>query len=248
MAAYLITGANRGIGLAIIEQLYKDEKNLIIATVRNQSTAENLEKQYPRVKTIVINMADSYAKFESAFKLIDQFTPHGIDCLIANAGVLGEDALFESQLYDVDQYLDVMNINVGGVAKTYKAGFPYLFKTDNGVSKKFIIMSSVAGTTGGFVLGANAYGASKAAVNHLGKQIAEDNKSSGNELVKNSITILQHPGHVLSEMGADVAAIVGDEKFVSTEECAIKLVKLLNVFTVAHTGGFFDENGETMIF
>lgn len=248
MAAYLITGANRGIGLAILEQLSKDEKNLIIASVRSQSTADKLQKQYPKVKTIVIDMADSYAKFESAFKLIDQYSPAGIDYLFANAGVLGEDPLYSSTLYDVEQYLDVLNINVGGVAKTYKAAYPYLFKKDNGITKKVIITSSVAGTTGGFVLGGNAYGASKAAVNHLGKQIAEENKGSDNELVKNSITILQHPGYVLLDMGADVAAKVGSEGFITTEESASKMLHLAETFTLAQTGGFFDENGQTILF
>lgn len=248
MAVYLITGANRGIGLAMVEQLSRNEKNLIIATVRNQSTADKLQEQFPKIKIIVIDVSEPYSKFETAFKMIDQFSPNGIDYLFSNAGVLGEDPLFSSHLYDVDQYSYVMNINVGGVAKTYKAAYPYLFKKDNGIPKRNIIVSSIAGTTGGYVLGANAYGASKSAVNHVGKQIAEENKASDNELVRNSITILLQPGHVLLDMGAVVAAIVGTDKFVTTEESATKVLSVVDTFTLDQSGGFFDEVGQTILF
>lgn len=247
MTTYFVLGASRGIGLSLVKILAKDKSNLVIASVRTQKAANVLTSLgYDNLKIIFIDLASSYGEFEKEFKKFDQLAPNGIDVFIQNGGVEGPNFFPPAHQYDVDEYGDVFAVNVAGAAKAYKAVYPYLFKGTG--QKKIIITSSIAGSTGGLLIGANAYGASKAAVNHLGVQIAKENQSSDIDLVKNSTTILLHPGFVDTEMAIEAKKHFPPEGFIPADQSASGIIQVISKLTSEDTGKFLDNEGNEVPF
>ncbi len=83
----LITGSNRGIGLAFARQ-YAEKGWNVIATARNPEAAEALQALVAEHPTVVIERLDvtDHAALEA---LAQDYRDRPIDVLIKNAGVLG---------------------------------------------------------------------------------------------------------------------------------------------------------------
>ncbi|EGV60032.1 NAD(P)-dependent dehydrogenase [Yamadazyma tenuis] len=243
---YLIVGASRGIGLAYVKQLVSNESNLIIATARSEEAAAKLQALGPNVKTFLVDMQDPYSKFETSFKQLEALAPSGVDVFIHNSGISGPNFLLTPQEYDVDAYDEVLSVNIGGAAKSYKAAYPYIFKGKG--TKKVVFTSSLLGQVG-YPMAAQAYAVSKAGLNHLGYQIASNNANSGDELAKNSATILLHPGIVITDMTAasiDFKAKVPANFFITQEESVNGTLALVEKLTAADNGKFFNYDGEEL--
>ncbi|EGV60033.1 NAD(P)-dependent dehydrogenase [Yamadazyma tenuis] len=220
---YLIVGASRGIGFTYVKHLALNKSNLIIATARNENAAAKLQALGPNVKTILIDMQDPYSKFETSFKQLETLAPSGE--------------------YDVDAYDEVLSVNIGGAAKGYKAAYPFIFK-GKGI-KKIVFGSSLLGQVG-YPIKGQAYAASKAGLNHLGHQIASTNAKSGDELVKNSATILLRPGVVNTDMTSaslDFKAKVPPSLFISQDESVTGTLSLVEKLTNADSGKLFNYKG-----
>lgn len=236
---YLVTGVNRGLGLSFLKKLAADKSNIVIGTVRGAKAAEPvLALGLENVKLLYIDMSESYNKFESEFAQLNTLAPNGVDVVILNAGYDGPNFFPPAENYDVDAYADIFAVNVGGTAKAYKALHPHIFRGTN--AKKIVFLSSIAGSTGNFILGANAYGASKAAVNHLGVQIAKGNASSTDDLIKNSTTILLHPGFVDTAMAIEPKKVFGADSFISPDQSAETCIEVIESIGVNDTGKFLD--------
>ncbi|EGV65140.1 NAD(P)-dependent dehydrogenase [Yamadazyma tenuis] len=243
---YFITGTNRGIGLAYVEHLTSDKSNLVIATVRSEKAAGPLTAlNRDNLKIIYLDMADSSAKFEAAFKQLEHLAPNGIDVFIQNAGISGPKFLVPAEQYNAESYAEVLTINVGGSAKAYNALYPYLFKGTG--TKKIVFLSTIAAQIG-FPAGGNAYSASKAAVNHLAVQIAKQNAGAENELVRNSATVMLHPGLVETDMAEEPKAVWGSAGFISPSESVEKSLKVVAGLTAADTGKFLSYEGDELPF
>lgn len=83
----LITGANRGIGLAIAKELNNHGAN-ILAGVRNPDGASQLKKDIPNVSVIRLDVTDT-ASVDSAIEVMKS-SKTKLDVLINNAGVMYE--------------------------------------------------------------------------------------------------------------------------------------------------------------
>ncbi|EGV63572.1 hypothetical protein PSN45_004555 [Yamadazyma tenuis] len=239
---YLVVGASRGIGYAYVKVLSAVPTNLVIATARDHQSAKKLESLGSNVKTILIDMQDPYAKFEAAFKVLDTLAPNGVDVFIHNAGISSSDASKSSLEFDADQYQKILDVNVGGPAKAYKAAYPYIFKGKG--TKKIAFVSSTVGQVGwevspGGGQGFNAYGASKAALNHLGVQIAKENAGSDVDLVKHSVTVLLCPGLVATDMAK------GFEGAMPPEVSVAASLAVISKTTAADSGKFYGHSGES---
>jgi NAD(P)-dependent dehydrogenase (short-subunit alcohol dehydrogenase family) len=94
MASYLITGAARGIGFALVKQLAampKTEVAMIFATSRSQSAAlkELAGNNADRVIFVELEVT-SEASIHNAVKLVEEnLNGKGLDVLINNAGMMG---------------------------------------------------------------------------------------------------------------------------------------------------------------
>ena len=91
MASYLITGASRGLGLAMVEVLLEQSPESVfqvIATFREESASlKNLvQKHQSRLFLIHMNVMDEES-IRQAVKQTEEVTKNSLDILINNAGV-----------------------------------------------------------------------------------------------------------------------------------------------------------------
>ncbi|KZT54357.1 NAD(P)-binding protein [Calocera cornea HHB12733] len=164
---YLVSGANRGIGLGIVTVLATRPDVIIFAGARSPSSASALHAlaaQYPgRVHPIQLTSSDR-ADNEAAVKEVEKVAGR-LDVVIANAGI----SKFYGKVLDTpeQEMRDHYEINVLGPLILLQSTWPLLQHAPKPV---FAIVSSAAGSIGrgaAWSSGTLAYGASKAAVNFL---------------------------------------------------------------------------------
>ncbi len=217
MKNYLVTGANRGIGLELCRQL-KAQGHHVIAVCR--SSSEELDQ-------LGVNVVEGIdvTNQQSLQQLCDQLD-QDIDVLVNNAGILARNELGEIDYITVKQQYEVNAI--GPLMVTEKL-LPKLSK-----SAKVAIITSRMGSmadndSGGFY----GYRMSKAAVNMAGTSLAIDLKP------KNIAVGLFHPGYVQTDM-------TGHQGFVDTTHAAKGLLARIDELTMENTGGFWHADGEQL--
>ncbi|TFY58299.1 hypothetical protein EVJ58_g6497 [Rhodofomes roseus] len=90
MRAYLVVGASRGIGLALVVELLKDPTILVLATARAPNRAPGLQAlSSSRLSILELDVTDA-TSVERAASAAAALLPagSGLDCLIYNAAVL----------------------------------------------------------------------------------------------------------------------------------------------------------------
>ncbi|CAH6718630.1 uncharacterized oxidoreductase [[Candida] jaroonii] len=248
MTTYFITGVNKGIGKSLVELLTKDSNNLVIGTVRNEAKAQELlSLKLENLKLIYIDMADNVTKFKEQFKALESYAPNGVDVFIQNAAIVDPDTMKHSTLCDTDYFSTVFDVNVTGTVRAYQAIYPYLFK-GNG-TKKMVFIGSISGIIGEPSAGGNAYGLSKAAVHRFGTQVAKENRNSQDPLINQSVTLIIHPGVVETTMHNDSSRKALTEigaSYITTDDSARKLLKIINENGIERSGTLFDEEGEIL--
>lgn len=216
--AIVITGANRGIGLALA-QLYHQRGEQVIGVCR-QGSAE-----LAAVAERVIENID-VTKAEDVQQLNQHLAKTNIRILINNAGLLADEVLGD---IDFDSIRLQMEINAFGPLRVTEALLPYMqqgAKIINITSR----MGSIADNTSG---GRYGYRASKAALNAFGKSLAEDLKEQG-------IAVAQlHPGWVQTRM-------VNFGGLISPDDSAAGIVARIDELTIENTGSFWHSNGEQL--
>jgi NAD(P)-dependent dehydrogenase (short-subunit alcohol dehydrogenase family) len=89
---YVITGASRGLGLEFVKQLSSTDST-IFALARNPSDAKDLQKlvkQNKNIHTLRLDATDE-ASIKAAAEEVSKLAPGGVDILINNAGIGGDD-------------------------------------------------------------------------------------------------------------------------------------------------------------
>lgn len=179
----LITGAARGIGLAMALKLAQNGANIALLDIANPdalkrvisyrlSSKKDLEQATALVKQQGVNaiplIADvrNRGQMQEAINTAAQ-TFGSLDIIIANAGI-SNGVGFENENETIFQ--EIMNVNVTGVANTVHPAIPYLKKSKSG--GRVIAISSVAGRRG--IAELASYSASKWAVIGLMKSLALD--------------------------------------------------------------------------
>lgn len=214
----LITGANRGIGLALTE-IYLQRGDKVIAVCRKMTDELNKTDA-----TIIedIDVTDP----ASINNLRQQMQGKAIDVLINNAGILKKETL---DAMDFDTVAEQLSINAIAPLRITTA----LLDNLSAGSKIGLItsrMGSIADNSSGGYYG---YRMSKAALNAAGKSLANDLKAR-----EISVAIL-HPGFVSTRM-------VGFNGEVTPEQSAQGLISRLDALNIATTGTFWHANGEAL--
>ncbi|HKK03012.1 MAG TPA: SDR family oxidoreductase [Gammaproteobacteria bacterium] len=221
MAHCLVTGANRGIGLALCK-LLTGRGDHVIAACR-QSSPE-LDALGVHIETDV-EVGDP----DSIDALAGRLEGQALDWLINNAGVMRRDTLggIHGDTLE-DLYLQFRVNSVGPLLVTQA-----LLGNLHSGSKVGIVtsrMGSVGDNTSG---GAYGYRMSKSAVNAAGKSLAMDLESRGIAVA------LLHPGYVRTDM-------VGGGGDVEPEEAATGLVARMDALTIGTTGRFWHAKGQEL--
>jgi len=221
MNTVLITGANRGIGLALTRQ-FRARGDRVIAVCRHGSEA--LEATGARIES-GIDVTDDAALAALAQRLADV----RIDTLVLNAGILAREALGGIDAAGFDSMRRQFEVNALGPLRVAQA---LLERLADGAKIGIITsrMGSVADNGSG---GRYGYRASKAAVNAIGKSLAVDLQPRG------IAVFLLHPGYVATDM-------VGGTGDVTPEQAAARLVERLDSLTLEDTGTFWHANGEPL--
>jgi NAD(P)-dependent dehydrogenase (short-subunit alcohol dehydrogenase family) len=218
MATVLVTGSNRGIGLALCRE-YKKRGDTVIATCRESSP--DLEALGVEVLKGVDGTSD-----ESIAGLARRLSERRIDILVLNAGILRGDDLSHLDLGAVGEQVAVNAIAPLRVAHALVSYLGHGGKIALITSR----MGSIADNGSG---GSYGYRMSKAALNAMGVSLARDLASRGISVA------LLHPGYVRTDM-------TGHHGNVEPQEAARLLVARIDELTPATSGGFWHANGERL--
>ena len=193
----IITGASRGIGLALVKQFAKDNHQ-VLAISRNIKPLQNLGKNVFPLQ-MDLSKPDEFNKVKS---FIEKHW-NQVDILINNAGKLIHKPFFKTSYQD---FLDVYKVNVFAVAEMIKTSLPKMKKGGH-----IVTISSMGGIQGSVKFaGLSAYSSSKGAVITLMELLAEEYKDSG--IAFNTLALGAVQTEMLAEAFPDYQApITADE-------------------------------------
>lgn len=214
----VITGANRGIGLALVKQ-YVAQGHTVFATCRNSSDELNASGAK------VIDNVD-LSKPETLADVLSDLLNVQIDVLINNAGVLGIESLQDWDPATIDYQF---RVNALGSLLVTQTLLPALTQG----SKVAMISSRMGSMTDNGSGGYYGYRMSKAALNAAGVSLAKDLNPQG-------IAVgLFHPGFVQTEM-------VNGNGDIDADTSAARLVARIDELTVDNAGRFIHANGDIL--
>jgi NAD(P)-dependent dehydrogenase (short-subunit alcohol dehydrogenase family) len=219
MSLALVTGANRGIGLALVQALLKRGSHVIGACrIASPALAQSGAE--------VVDGIDVTSE-EGVAKLAQAVGDRKLDLLVNNAGIL----LWGDQLsgIDFDGVLKQFEVNALGPLRVTAALRTRLAKG----GKVALITSRMGSIDDNGSGGAYGYRMSKAALNMAGKSLAVDLKPA-----EVAVAIL-HPGMVKTDM-------VGEHGQIEPADAAKGLLARIDELTLEKTGGFWHANGQSL--
>lgn len=196
MKTALITGANRGIGLAFVKSLMVQNFEIYACArhVLQATTLANLKQGYPNLHLLPLDVCCD----QSIKQLKEMLDDKPIDYLINNAGISGEKGVTIGNIHQ-DNFLKVFATNCYGPVKLSEM---LLENVANSHDKQVIVISSRMGSIASNERGRSyAYRASKAAVNAAMRSFAID------VAVRGIKVRLLHPGWVRTDMGGKDAPL-----------------------------------------
>ncbi len=167
--AIIVTGASSGLGAAIAHQLGRVKANVVITARRASAlehTAERVRNAGGQVRIVPGDITELETVNTIIQTAIESFG--GIRTVINNAGKLDPIAMLENA--DVDDWKATFDVNFFAPLRLIREALPHLRACDG--NGRVINVSSGAAVHGYPTWG--AYGASKAAINHLTQSISAE--------------------------------------------------------------------------
>ncbi len=191
-AVAVVTGASRGLGRAISEELARGGAKVVVNYSRSKEPAEELVKSIEDEGGEAIAVRADVSDAEQAQSLIDQAIErfNRIDVLVNNAGINIDKTL---KKLSVDDWDKVIQVDLNSAFYTVHAVLPHMTEAGGG---KIINMSSFVGEAGN--IGQANYAAAKAGL--LGFT-----KTAAKELARSGITVnALCPGFIETDMVASI--------------------------------------------
>lgn len=221
MTTILITGANRGIGLAFA-RLFRERGETVIGTVRRPDEASALRGLGVRVERLEVTDDGSVAALAAR---LDEVAA-AVDLLIANAGILAEDDL---ENLDAARVLEQLDVNAVGPLRVVRALVPSLRRA---AAPRVVAVSSVMASMGSMREGGYyGYRASKAALNAVVRALSFD--------LAPMPVVAVHPGYVRT-------GLTGGRGHLTPEESVADLIGVVDRIDPSMSGRFFDRHGEEL--
>ena len=246
----LITGANRGIGLAFAGE-YARRGWQVIATCRNPGKAERLQglaSQYPRLSIEALDVTDAGEIAELAGRLRGQ----PIDVLLNNAAYLGEVEPQQFGQLDYDAFARAVDVNLLGPLRVSEA---FVEQVAASRQKKIVILGTAASSHGllGPGLQLYAYRASKAGLHMAADRMAIDLAPRGiivalvnPGLVDTKGVLDLKPGEPVPDVSKPLMPLIesGAMEMLRPAESAAALANIIAALTPNDAGRFIDVDGQ----
>jgi len=215
MTTILVTGANRGIGLALCRQL-SERGDAVIAACRHSN---------PELDGLGVRVIDGVDVTDDASvaALRDALGDEKIDVLVNNAGILRSDTL---DTVDYDDMIDQYQVNTIAPLRVTRALLDNLAE-----GARVAIVTSRVGSIADNGSGNNyGYRCSKTAANMVGMNLHHDLSPRG-------IAVgLLHPGYVATDM-------TGGAGNATPMESARGLIQRLDELNLGNSGRFWHAEG-----
>lgn len=244
----MITGANRGLGLEMVESLATglNSPSKIIATTRNPSGAQQLQtlaNKYPNIHIITLDVV-SQESIEKAAQDVDVLVQEeGLNCLINNAGI---NVVANFETVTAEMMLENFHTNSVAPLMITKALHPLLKRAaarggqGMGIHRAAVInMTSLLGSVE-LNWGDRAnnfkwypYRTSKSALNMVSRCMAVDMEGDG------ILCMALHPGWVRTDMGGAKAPL-------SAEDSISSVLSVIGGLTERDHGSFLHYTGEPL--
>lgn len=247
MKTYLVTGCNRGVGLALAAKLVSicdpTEGDLVFACSRRLSDDLQEVLKNPCAKHIELEIT-SDESVDNAFREVENLVgENGLNLLVNNAGIVTR--VDTPSNMTTEDLMHNINVNVIGTHRVTQKFAPLLEKAASKNDQEevgwnralcFNISSDLASIQdikfGTFF---PSYRVSKAALNMLVRCTAVE------MIEKNVLFVSAHPGWVQTDMG-------GPDAPIPVSQCADDMMGIIQKVGKGHSGLFLQKDAELMNF
>ncbi|MEO8038214.1 MAG: SDR family NAD(P)-dependent oxidoreductase [Betaproteobacteria bacterium] len=239
----VVTGAARGIGLAIAERLLDSGAAVALWDFDERALHEVMPALGQRGTAMAIqaDVTDEAAVEHAARETATNLGP--VDLLINNAGIGGP--IQQTWDYDAATFRRVLDVNVTGVFLCCKALVPAMRARNYG---RIVNIASIAGKNGSPNF--SAYGASKAAVIALTKGLARE--VADTEVLVNAVTPSVADTEILNQFTPEKVKWMVEQvpkgRFVKPAEIAALVAWLCSEECSFSTGQLFDISGGRSVY
>ena len=230
----VITGGAQGFGYSMVERFSQSGAKVVIWD-KDKELIDSLD--LPDNVSSVQTDVSSFESVENSFKeTLSQ--NNTIDILVNNAGIAGPS--FKTWEYPVDQWQNVVDIDLSGVFYCCRAVVPQMIKNDYG---RIVNIASIAGKEGN--PNAMPYSAAKAGVialtKSLGKELADNN------IAVNCVTPAAAKTRIFDQISQEhidyMLSKIPRNRFVLVEELASLVTWMVSEENSFTTGAVFDLSG-----
>jgi NAD(P)-dependent dehydrogenase (short-subunit alcohol dehydrogenase family) len=219
MPSVLVTGASRGLGLALTRGLAR--RGWTVWAAARQPGAGLPAELAGDVRPVALDLTDA-ASIDS---LPDRIATPSLDLLFNCAGLLGAREPPEGPR-DTDGWAEIFQVNVTGTMRLTLALLPLLRKGGRKVVSLTSRLGSIAESNGG----TTGYRASKAALNAAMRSLSQEPGA------KDFVIAIVTPGWVRTDMGGAGAPVAAEDR-------AEALIELLPRLGPAQSGCFLNFDG-----
>ena len=230
----VITGGAQGFGYSMVERFSKSGAKVVIWD-KDQMLIDSLD--LPDNVSAVKTDVTSYDSVENSVKETLEKN-NAIDILVNNAGIAGPS--FKTWEYPIDQWQNVVDIDLTGVFYCCRAVTPHMIKNNYG---RIVNIASIAGKEGN--PNAMPYSAAKAGVIALTKSLGKE--LSDKNIAVNCVTPAAAKTRIFDQISQEhidyMLSKIPRGRFLKVDELASMVSWLVSEENSYTTGAVFDLSG-----
>ena len=230
----VITGGAQGFGYSMVERFAKSGAKVVIWD-KDKDLIDNLD--LPNNVSAVQTDVTSYDSVENSVNETIEKN-NSIDILVNNAGIAGPS--FKTWEYPIDQWQNVVDIDLTGVFYCCRAVTPHMIKNNYG---RIVNVASIAGKEGN--PNAMPYSAAKAGVIALTKSLGKE--LSDKNIAVNCVTPAAAKTRIFDQISQEhidyMLSKIPRGRFLKVDELASMVSWLVSEENSYTTGAVFDLSG-----